>query len=179
MKKRNEYMALSGLTTQNIDMPQNWENYISIRNYGNLYLHINLEFFIDYPKIDTHSIIITENNKESHYQIHIENNKYDKTTIQLSTKQSLTIDERIFDEMRKHNVEKNGVIISVLRNAMLLRFPININNIYLDDIYWVCKTLDNIDKELMRIYDMNPSRQNDSSRTIISNDSNYLLYNDK
>tara|TARA_Y100000389_G_scaffold144139_1_gene142463 strand:- start:156 stop:842 length:687 start_codon:yes stop_codon:yes gene_type:complete len=174
IKKREDFCEMAnGNIKFDFKIPPSWNDLMQVKNIYNKNINIEIEFYIDHPKLNMYGIIICDQGVETHYLYNITAESNLHHTIELSENVQLSFRDTIIDSIRLGDAIKKGKIIYQMKNLKLIRLPFSNNTIMLDNHDWVMCTLKRLEQEIQRIglFGMQSNNNNTPDTNI------HLLYN--
>lgn len=181
-KLRDEYIDITQESViYKYVFSSNWEQHIQLicsDEYEDI--RIDIEFFIDHPKLNMYGIIITESGIEKHFTFESDEDRNIDVVITLSNNIKLVFNDNIINLMRKNETKKKGKILRILKNDKIVRLSIN-SKLKLDNHNWINATLNSLENEIYRITDLmnqsNNSTENIQTTKLANTTGSFLLYN--
>lgn len=173
-KVREQYIEL---IDENIEFetkfPRNWSEFVSVKNINEAYVNVNIEFYIDHPKLNMYGIIVNEQEYESHYTFRLRSDEDLVRVINIDNDISISINDGIIDLMRLGEIVKRGKIICDLKEKSILRLPFLYEKKKLCQHDWVINILQSMENEILRISKLT----NKQGKMLTHDNSTFLLYN--
>lgn len=179
MFTRDEYVDLiDNNTSVGSRFPRKWDEYISIKNTEDKYVNLNVEFYIDHPKLNMYGIIISDQGFERHFTFGLTSDEDLKHTIKIGEGINLTLSDKIIDFMRTGDIIRKGKIICDVNDPRLLKLPFLYSYKKICEHEWVFNILHAMENEILRMSSIVKDSKDRCSKNIQSlSNSTFLLYN--